>query len=145
MAKSSRDAAPLAGIMMMLFEQTSVTRSQLQEQFSVTERAIYRYLATLRDMGLIQLLEGETYVRTSAADLVIQSGLLRSFADFVDVSKFLPVGHGDFWRKLPARMDEKIISITGPVMIYSAIFPIWKKLSVNNAVAESPIKTSTAT
>jgi predicted DNA-binding transcriptional regulator YafY len=114
MAKSSRDAAPLAGIMMMLFEQTSVTRSQLQEQFSVTERTVYRYLATLRDMGLIQLLEGETYLRTSAADLVIQSGLLRSFADFVDVSKFLPVGHGDFWRKLPARMDEKIISITGP-------------------------------
>ena len=114
MAKDSRDAAPLAGIMMMLFEQAAVTRSQLQERFSVTERTVYRYLATLRDMGLIQLLEGETYVRTSTTDLIIQSGLLRSFADFVDVSKFLPVGQGDFWKKLPSRIDEKIIAITSP-------------------------------
>lgn len=117
---------------MMLFEQTSVTRSQLQEQFSVTERTIYRYTATLRDMGLIQLLEGETYVRTSAADLVIQSGLLRSFADFVDVSKFLPVGtgiSGENYR--PAWMRKSSLlpvpSVKGACsMIYSAIFPIWK-------------------
>lgn len=114
MAKGSRDAAPLAGIMMMLFEQTSVTRSQLRAQFSVTERTIYRYLAALRDMDLIQLQEGETYTRTPTAELIMQSGLLRSFADFVDVSKFLPVGRADFWQKLPARMDEKIISITSP-------------------------------
>lgn len=114
MAKGSRDAVPLAGIMMMLFEQTSVTRSQLQAQFSVTERTIYRYLAALRDMDLIQLQEGETYTRTPTAELIMQSGLLRSFADFVDVSKFLPVGRADFWQKLPARMDEKIISITSP-------------------------------
>lgn len=65
-------------------------------------------------MDLIQLQEGETYTRTPTAELIMQSGLLRSFADFVDVSKFPPIGRAGFCQKLPARMDGKIISITGP-------------------------------
>ncbi|WP_193216234.1 helix-turn-helix transcriptional regulator [Buttiauxella massiliensis] len=112
MAKVSKDATRLLGIMMMLFRNNAVTRSQLVDEFAVHERTIYRYLAALRDMELIQLQEGETYVRTPAADLIKQSGLLRSFADFADVSKFLPVGRADFWQKLPARIDEKHIVVT---------------------------------
>lgn len=114
MAKASKDATRLLGIMMMLFRNNEVTRSQLVETFAVNERTVYRYLAALRDMELIQLQEGETYVRTPVADMIKQSGLLRSFADFADVSKFLPVGRADFWQKLPARIDEKHIVVTTP-------------------------------
>lgn len=114
MAKASKDATRLLGIMMMLFRNNEVTRSQLVETFDVNERTVYRYLAALRDMELIQLQEGETYVRTPVADMIKQSGLLRSFADFADVSKFLPVGRADFWQKLPARLDEKHIVVTTP-------------------------------
>lgn len=112
MAKVSKDATRLLGIMMMLFRNNEVTRSQLVEAFAVNERTVYRYLAALRDMELIQLQEGETYVRTPVADMIKQSGLLHSFADFADVSKFLPVGRADFWQKLPARIDEKYIVVT---------------------------------
>lgn len=114
MAKASKDATRLLGIMMMLFRNNEVTRSQLVETFAVNERTVYRYLAALRDMELIQLQEGETYVRTPVADMIKQSGLLRSFADFADVSKFLPVGRADFWQKLPARINEKHIVVTTP-------------------------------
>lgn len=114
MARAPKDATRLVGIMMMFLKNNEVTRSQLIEQFAVTERTIYRDLGALRDMKLIQSLEGETYKCTPAAELLKQSGLLRSFADFVDVSKFLPMGRGDFWHKLPARMDEKHIVITTP-------------------------------
>lgn len=114
MAKASKDATRLLGIMMMLFRNNEVTRSQLVETFAVNERTVYRYLAALRDMELIQLQEGETYVRTPVADMIKQSGLLRSFADFADVSKFLPVGRADFWQKLLTRIDEKHIVVTTP-------------------------------
>lgn len=112
MAKASKDATRLLAIMMMLFRNNEVTRSQLVETFAVNERTVYRYLAALRDMELIQLQEGETYVRTPVADMIKQSGLLRSFADFADVSKFLPVGRADFWQKLPDRIAEKHIVVT---------------------------------
>ncbi|MDN8559095.1 helix-turn-helix transcriptional regulator [Citrobacter werkmanii] len=108
------DINPLAGIMMLLLTQSSVTRTELMAQFSVTERTVYRHLKTLREMGLIQLKEGETYERTTTANVFMHSGPLRSFAEFADISKFLPVGRAGFWQKLPLYLAASAVVIRTP-------------------------------
>lgn len=108
------ESVPLIHVIMLFFSQATVTRTQLAETFSVAERTVYRWLRTLRTMGLIEHQEGETYRRTPATEQLSQSGQLRAFADFVDVSKFLPVDRADFWYALSSHPDECAITITTP-------------------------------
>lgn len=108
------ESVPLIHVIMLFFSRATVTRTQLAETFSVAERTVYRWLKTLKSMGLIEHQEGEIYRRTSATERLSQSGQLRAFADFADVSKFLPVDRADFWHALPSRQDEGAITITTP-------------------------------
>lgn len=110
----SKIAGRVAELMFMLLQHDSVTRSQVTEQLNIDVRTFYRYLRALRTVGLMHRVEGSTYARTPTANKMMQFGLLRSFADFVDVSKFLPVGRADFWQKLPTHMNENFITITTP-------------------------------
>lgn len=114
MTKQTADIPPLTGIMMQVLTRPSVTRTQLMTQFTIAERTVYRHLKTLREMGLVQHKEGDVYVRTTMADLLMQSGPLHTFAGFVDVSKFLPLGRADFWHALPVLMNDNIITVASP-------------------------------
>ncbi|WP_255324671.1 helix-turn-helix transcriptional regulator [Budvicia aquatica] len=122
-------------MIMALCEQNLVTRSQLTVHFRVAERTIFRDLKKLQEMGLIQHKEGEVYTRTPATNLIMQTGILNTFADFTDVSKLLPLNQADFWKKMPVRVEQKRVTILGPESEHSVQVDLRKHFAqLENAI-----------
>lgn len=105
MIEKESQGARLAAIIIELTLYGIVDKKKLTQQFSVTERTIYRDLNLLSP--ILEHCGDGKYAMITAPDKQVNSDLLV----FLDAEKYLPQQDARFWKALPQRIQDKYICI----------------------------------